>query len=198
MRKLILSMNVSLDGYVEGPDGAMDWIAYDDEEQWEALFDLLRPVDTIICGRGMYPGYASYWQATLSNADADKNALRYARLANDIDHIVVSTTLQEADIAGIAAHRTRIAQDPAVEIAQLKQQPGGNIVLWGGAATAASFIRLGLVDAYQLIVNPVVLGGGKSFFRELSDRLSLELKEARGLKPGSVLLRYEAKKEAWK
>ena len=163
-RKVILSMQMTLDGFVEGPDGKLDWITGGDEV-WNEMFNDLRSVDTFLLGRKMYPGYSDYWRSVLANPSADKNELEFARIAEKTPHIVFSKTLSKTDW-----ENTRIAKDVVKEIAHLKQQPGKDMMLWGGAAMASAFINPGLVDEYRITLAPIVLGGGKSLFSNLKQR----------------------------
>ncbi len=188
MRKVILSMQLTLDGFIEGPNGEMDWLIYDDDGQWKDLFEMLRSVDTFLLGRAMYPGYADYWRATLANPSAPKNEMEYARLAEKTSHIVFSRTLEKADWKNTRIARGNIQE----EISNLKQQPGKDMVVWGGASFASSLINQGLVDEYRLLVNPVLLGKGKSLFKDVSEKHQLNLVETKTFKSGIVVLRYRA------
>lgn len=193
MRKVILSMQISLDGFVEGPGGAMDWFANDDEDQWKHLFQLLGSVDTFLLGRGMYPDYAKYWRDCLTNTSASDNERNFARLAEETPHLVFSKTIDKADPIAIGWKNTRIIkEDLATEINKLKQQPGKDMMLWGGARMASGFIRQRLIDECRILVNPVLLGGGKSLFSDIGERQYLTLLETRKFKSGAVELYYKS------
>ena len=118
MRKVILAMQMSLDGFIEGPNGEMDWLV-GREEDWKEMFKDLESSDTHLLGRKMYPGYAAYWRSVLTNVSSPKDGLRYAKLADKSQHIVFSKTLTT-----VHWKNTRIAVDPLAEINQLKKQPG--------------------------------------------------------------------------
>src|SRR5688572_14895725 len=101
MRKIIAAMQMSLDGYIEGPDGELDWAMEEDEDAWNELFDMLKSVDAFILGRVMYPDYETYWRAVLKNPEgplplsgqkATKNEIAYAKLADKTPHYVLSKT----------------------------------------------------------------------------------------------------------
>ncbi|HWS19506.1 MAG TPA: dihydrofolate reductase family protein, partial [Nitrososphaera sp.] len=103
-RKIIAALQVSVDGFIEGPNGEMDWAMAEDEETWKDVFEMLSHMDTFILGRRMYPGYEQYWLAVLANPDsvlpfsgkvASKNEIAYARLADKTPHIVLSKTLDQ-------------------------------------------------------------------------------------------------------
>ena len=186
MRKVILRIQVSLDGFVEGPNGEMDWLAHDDDEYWQDLFELLESVDTFLLGRVTYPDYAAYWGAVLTNPDSSKNQVRYARIAERTPHLVFSRTLKKVN-----ANNTRIISgDLEGEVLDLKNQHGKDMVVWGGASLASAFVELGLVDEYQFALNPVVLGGGKALFKDVRRRRRLKLAGVRTLRSGVVLVRY--------
>jgi dihydrofolate reductase len=103
-RKIIAALQVSVDGFIEGPNGELDWVMAEDEETWRDIFEMLDHVDTVILGRKMYPGYEQYWFAVLADPSgilpfsgrvASKNEIVYARLAESMDHIVLSSTLDK-------------------------------------------------------------------------------------------------------
>lgn len=178
-------MQMSLDGFIEGPGGAMDWLTSGGED-WKEMFKDLESVDTHLLGRKMYPGYSAYWRSLLTDPSGPKDEVAYAKLADRTPHIVFSKTLNTVDW-----QNTRIAIDPVAEINRLRQEPGKDMVIWGGAEMAASFINLGLVDKYRIALNPTILGGGKPLFNNISERRKLKLIEARPLKSGTTVLWYE-------
>lgn len=183
MRKLILKMELSLDGYVEGPNGQMDWFGKDNGELWKEMFSYLDTVDTVVIGRGMFAGYADFWQSVLDDPKADPNNLAYARWAAKTPHIVFSKTLKETN----RENYTINSGDLKEEVLKLKQQPGKNIITWGGASFATSCIDLGIVDEYRFTINPVILAGGKSIFHNLTRQQSLQLISSKALPSGSVI-----------
>lgn len=187
MRKVILAMQVSLDGYVEGPNGEMDWMIFDDKEQWQSLFSTLKNVDTFLLGRVMYPDYEKYWSAVLEKPSSyQNNEVEYAQLAVKTPHLVFSNTLEKAEW-----DNTRIVRgDIKDEVLKLKQQPGKDIILLGGAKLASTFINLGLIDEFWLRVNQTIVGGGKQLFNNLHDRTNLKLESAAAFKSGVVELHY--------
>jgi dihydrofolate reductase len=106
MRKIIAALQVSVDGFIEGPNGELDWAKAEDEETWRDIFETLTHVDTFILGRAMYPGYEQYWLAVLANPNgplpfgggpATKNEIAYARLADKTTHIVLSRSLDKVE-----------------------------------------------------------------------------------------------------
>jgi dihydrofolate reductase len=193
MRKIIAALQVSVDGFIEGPNGELDWAMAEDEETWSDIFAMLTHVDTFILGRVMYPAYEQYWLAVLANPagvlpcsgkPASKNDIAYARLADNTPHIVVSRTLDK-----VAWKTTRIVRD-VEEIRQLQQQPGKDMPVVGGATLVSSLLNLGLIDELQLMVNPLILGGGKVLFKDVQERHALQLIRAKPLTSGKVSLTY--------
>jgi dihydrofolate reductase len=186
MRKVIVAMQVTLDGFIEGPNGELDWAMKEDEEVWRDHFDLMRTADTILLGRVMYPGFEKYWLSVPKNPSSTKNEIEYARLADKMQKIVFSKTLEKVEWK-----TTRIIQDHiAEEIRRVKQQPGKDMVLLGGAGLVSTFVNLGLIDEYHLIVNPLVLGGGKPLFKDIKESHKLKLSDTKIFKSGKVALHY--------
>jgi len=179
-------MQMTLDGFIEGPKGELDWATKEDEETWKDVFDLQKSADTLLLGRVMYPVFEKYWLAALSNPSSTKNEIEYARLADKMQKIVFSKSLKKVEWT-----TTRIIQDNiAEEIRRMKRQPGKDMVLLGGAGLASTFINLGLIDEYHLIVNPLILGGGKPLFQDVRERHTLKLIHTKTLKSGKVVLHY--------
>jgi dihydrofolate reductase len=184
MRKIIADLQMSVDGFIEGPNGELDWAMAEDEETWRDLFEMLTQVDTFILGRVMYPAYEQYWLALLANPTGSKNEIAYARHADKTPHIVLSKTLDK-----VAWKVTRIVRD-VEKIRKMKQQPGKDMLVVGGAILVSSLMNLGLIDELRLMVNPLILGGGKALFKDVKERHALKLVQAKPLKSGKVGLTY--------
>lgn len=192
-RKIIASLQISVDGFIEGPNGEMDWAMTEDEETWRDIFEMLTHIDTFILGREMYPNYEQYWLAVLADPDgilplsgrvASKNEIAYAHLADSRQHLVLSRTLDK-----VAWKTTRIVRD-VDDIRKLKQQPGKDMYAVGGAKLISSLMNQGLVDELRLLVNPLILGGGKALFKDVKGRHTLKLAGAKPLKSGKIALTY--------
>jgi dihydrofolate reductase len=192
-RKLIASLQISVDGFIEGPNGEMDWAMMEDEETWRDIFEMLTHIDTFILGREMYPNYEQYWLAVLADPDAilplsgrvaSKNEIAYAHLADSRQHLVLSRTLDK-----VAWKTTRIVRD-VDDIRKLKQEPGKDMYAVGGAKLISSLMNQGLVDELRLLVNPLILGGGKALFKAVKGRHTLKLAGAKPLKSGKIALTY--------
>ena len=175
-------MGVSLDGFVAGPDGEIDWSA-PDAELHRFHNEQTREIGAHLCGRGLYEVMV-YWETADQNPDAHEIELAFARIWQAIPKIVFSTTLE--DVTGNAR---LVRGGLADEVAELKAAPGKDIAV-GGAGLAAECARLNLIDEYRLFVTPVVLGGGTPFFPELADQLELELVETREFGGRVAYLRY--------
>lgn len=197
-RKIIAALQVSVDGFIEGPNGELDWAMAEDEEAWKEVFETLAHVDTFILGRKMYPGYEQYWLAVLANPDgilpfsgrpATKNEIAYARLADKTPHIVISRTLDK-----VVWKTTRIVRD-VEELRRLKREPGKDMYAVGGATLVSSLMNLGLIDELRLLVNPLILGGGKALFKDVKERHGLNLVSAKSLNSGRVSLTYITQSE---
>jgi dihydrofolate reductase len=180
MRKLILSMGVSLDGLVarRGRHGARGWgLPPDDPALKEHKLEWMRDIGLHLMGRNTYEEMAAFWPAS---DDA------YAAPMNEIPKVVFSRTLDRADWPD-----SRIARgDLAEEVAALKRLDGKDMLAWGGAAFAQSLSSLGLVDEYRLILQPVALGDGLPLFKDLTEPLRLELVDARTYDTGAALHVY--------
>ncbi len=188
-RKVILLMHVSLDGFTEGSDGALDWIVVDDEI-WDDVIQLQNGADAALFGRVNYQGFAGYWPTAASSPSSTKHEIEHATWLNESIKIVFSRTLKTTDWP-----RSRIvSENIAGEITTLKRQPGRNLLLFGGASIAREFMTSGLIDEYRLNVDPVILGAGKSLFDGISDRIDLKLLETKAFRSGVVGLHYEVRR----
>ena len=182
MRKVIYSMGVSLDGFIAGPKGNIDWSA-PDEELHRFHNEQTRELGGHFCGRRLYETMV-YWETADQNPSAGEIELEFARIWQELPKVVFSTTLEKVE------GNTRLAKDGvAAEVARLKEEPGKDLAV-GGAGLAASFAELGLIDEYRLFVSPVVLGGGTPFFPPLEQSVDLELVETRTFGSRVVYLRY--------
>jgi dihydrofolate reductase len=184
LRKLIFMMSVSLDGYIEGPDGELDWHLVD-EELHTHFNEELGAAGAFLDGRVMHELMAAFWPT----ADADPNStpamVEYARIWRDMPKIVYSRTLERADW-----NATVVREVVPDEVRALKAQPGGDLML-GGANLAATFMEHDLIDEYRLYVHPVVIGRGTPLFPISDRKVELRLAESRAFGNGVVLLRYQ-------
>jgi dihydrofolate reductase len=182
MRKLIYSFGVSLDGFIAGPGGEIDWSA-PDEELHRFHNQQARELGAHLCGRKLYEEML-YWETADENPSAPEHALEFARIWKDLPKVVFSKTLEKVE-----GNARLVREGVAEEVAELKEQPGKDLAV-GGAGLASILIELGLVDEYRLFVSPVVLGGGTPYFPALDERIDLELVETRTFGSRVVYVRY--------
>jgi dihydrofolate reductase len=179
MRKVILWNMITLDGFFEGPNkGQLDWFLFDDELE-RYIIDSQKSADTLLFGRVTYEGMAAYWPSAEG---------KIADSMNRVSKVVFSRTLERADW-----NNTRLVKENAPEeVLCLKQQPGGDIFVFGSADFASMLMEHGLVDEYRFGITPILLGSGTPFFKGSAHRFNLKLVEARTLKSGLVILHYSS------
>ncbi|MGH2811143.1 MAG: dihydrofolate reductase family protein [Actinomycetota bacterium] len=182
MRKLIYSMGVSLDGFIAGPGGEIDW-SPPDEELHRFHNEQVRELGAHLLGRRLYEEMV-YWETADESPSALDYELEFARIWKDTPKIVFSKTLEKVE-GNASLLRDGVAQ----EVARLKEQPGKDLAV-GGAGLASTLIKVGLVDEYRLFVSPVALGGGTPYFPALDERINLELVETRTFGSRVVYVRY--------
>jgi dihydrofolate reductase len=181
MRRLIYSMTVSLDGFIAGPDGAIDW-SVPDEELFRFHTQHVQEIDMQICGRRLYETMV-YWE-TAEESPLAAEEVEFAQIWKALPKVVFSTTLES--VVG----NTRLARDSVdEEVSRLKEQPGKDIAV-GGAGLARTCMELELIDEWRLFVSPVLLGAGTPYFPTLDERINLELVETRTFGSRVVYLRY--------
>jgi dihydrofolate reductase len=182
MRKLIYSMTMSLDGFIAGPDGNIDWSA-PDEELHRFHNDQVRELGAHLLGRRLYETMV-YWETADQDPSASEVTLDFARIWQALPKVVFSRTLDRVE------GKTRLATgDVADEVARMKEEPGGDLGV-GGAGLASELIERNLIDDYRVFVSPVVLGGGTPYFPALEKRIDLVLLETRTFGGGVEYLRY--------
>ncbi|MEV7443082.1 dihydrofolate reductase family protein [Streptomyces sp. NPDC091204] len=189
MRSVTYSMNVSLDGYVVGPDGGIDWTT-PDEEVFRFWIDDIRQVGVHLMGRRLYETML-YWETADQDPSLGDAEREWTSLWNPLPKVVFSTTL--STVQGNA----RLASGGlADEIERLRAEPGEGDIAIGGATLAAQAAASGLIDEYQAVVYPVLIGGGVPFFAHDERRVDLELVETRTFRSKAVYLRYRVARRA--
>ncbi len=180
MRSVILNMRMTLDGFVCGPNGELDWMFRmpTTPDQVERLTAFEREVDTTLLGRVAYEQQVRYWPSQTGEL---------ADLVNGREKVVFSRTLDHVEWSNARLAST----DPADEIARLKQAPGKNIFVSGGATLAQSLSRAGLIDEYIITIYPLALGAGKPLFKDLSAEIALTLISVTPFASGAVELHYK-------
>ena len=193
-RKMIAALQVSLDGFIQGPDGEKDWA-----DSWASALQLIPDVDMFVLGGRMYPDYGAYWESIEANPDRvppfqeqipTKSEVAYARLAATTPHIVLSTTLTSVSWPPTA----QVIRDVA-ELRILKSRPGKNMYVVGGATLVATLLNENLIDELRLIIHPIVLGKGQGLFSSVTRRLWLDLVQARANESGRVIVTYRRRAE---
>jgi dihydrofolate reductase len=184
MRKLKLSMQMTINGYVGGPNGENDWMTWNpDDEFMEFLNSNFDSSDTLLLGRKLADGFIKFWENTL-----DKNpGTPLAKKIVDIQKIVFTKTLDKS-----TWNNTTLAKGDLVEeITRLKKQPGKDIIVLGGAGFVSSLIKEGLIDEYHLIVNPTAMGNGMTIFNSLDRIQKFSPIQAKLYKGGKTVLSYK-------
>ncbi len=177
-------MSVSLDGFMSGPHGELDWHLVDDELHTH-FNEELATMGAFLEGRVTYELMGEFWPTADADPASTGPMVEFARIWRDMPKIVFSRTLERAD------WNTTVVRDVvADQVMELKAQPGGDLVL-GGADIAAAFMRHDLIDEYWLYVHPVVIGQGKPLFQATDTKINLQLAETRTFGNGVVLLRYQ-------
>lgn len=185
MRKLVLFMHLSLDGFAADLNHGLDFLTYNEELEQYAD-ELVKTVGSPVYGRTTYQLMEGYWPTVLKKPNVNKHALEHAQWVENVPKIVFSTTLTEA-----TWNNTRLIKDNvAEEVMKLKQQPGKDLVIFGSPGLATSLMNLGLIDEYRLTVHPIILGNGISMFTNNTAKSTLKLLDSKTLKSGVITLHY--------
>lgn len=185
-RRVILLMHVSLDGFVAGPNGEMNWMTIDDDIFQDAN-NLAKTADIALFGRRTYQMMESYWPSVLINSNSAQPELEHAQWMESVSKIVFSTTLEKVEWH----NTTLIKQNLAEEMVKLKQRPGRNMIIFGSPSLSHSFMEQGLIDEYRININPVILGGGVPLFKNIRDQVNLRLSRSKIFSSGVVGLLYK-------
>ncbi|MCM3001329.1 dihydrofolate reductase family protein [Paenibacillus cellulositrophicus] len=189
MRKLVLFLHSSLDGFVEGPNGEMDigWVSYDADLEKLAK-EILSTADTVIWGRGTYQMMHSYWPSVPSNPSASQHELDHAEWIEKTNKVVFSTTLEKVEWNNSRLVKNNVKE----EIMNLKQQPGRDMVILGSPRFAHYLMELDLIDEYKITVSPVLIGSGLPLFQGIKEKINLKLIENKTFDSGAIGLFYQA------
>jgi dihydrofolate reductase len=183
MRSVTFSMGVSLDGYISGPDGDINWTP-PDEQVFRSHIDEIRGVGTYLLGRRLYETML-YWETADPDPELEASRVEWAGLWKALPKVVFSTTL-----SAVQGNALLASGGPADEIERLRAEPREGDIAIGGATLAAEAGALDLIDEYRVRVYPVLVGGGIPFFPDRERRVKLELVENRTFNSGVVYLRY--------
>jgi dihydrofolate reductase len=186
MRKLVLFMHASLDGFVAGPNGEKDWIKVDD-----AIFEFAsqrtNESDTALYGRVTFEMMDAYWPTAADQPNASRHDIEHSTWYNTVDKVVLSNSLQGKSLK----NTTILSEHVAREIQQLKQAAGKEIIMFGSPSAAHSLMQDNLIDEFWIFVNPVVLGNGIPLFKGIPQRSNLRLLKSHAFACGVVCLHYK-------
>lgn len=183
MGKLIVSSWTSLDGYIAGPSGEMDWIL-GDEELGAYELDLVGHASTMIFGGKTYREFSAFWPNVRENPDANPFEKAFAALINPLPKVVFSRRLEEPLWDGTTIHR----EIHATEIRRLKESGDGHLLIYGSASIVAQLTRDRLIDEYHVLVHPLLLGSGLGYFPKSETRVPLKRIGCRPLQSGVSIL----------
>jgi dihydrofolate reductase len=185
MRKLVSFMHISLDGFTSNSKGQMDWILAD-EEMFEIAGEQTLKSDTALYGRGTYEIMEAYWPTAADLPNATKHDIEHSAWYKSVQKIVVSKTLKSSEIKSAKLFSENLRD----EIRKLKNEKGKEIVLFGSPTLTHSLMNENLIDEYWLFINPILLGQGNSFFKNLSHEIKLKLLMSKTFVSGVVCLHY--------
>lgn len=186
MRHLIFFMHTSIDGFVAGVNGEMDWIKFDD-----AMFDFVATMtdkaDTALYGRVTYEMMQGYWPTAGQQSNASKHDIEHSTWYNNVSKLVLSRTMQETGLENTIIISNQLSEN----INKIKQQDGQNILIFGSPGASQSLLNEDLVDEFWLFVNPVILGQGMPLFKNVTSTTDLKLVESKTFECGVIALHYE-------
>jgi dihydrofolate reductase len=183
MRKIILNLAITLDGFIEGPNAEMDWLVRDEESDFgDILNEILNDKDVIFYGRVSY----DKWGNSQPDENASQKIKDAYKLMNSKQKFVFSKTKKDDNTNAVF-----INSNIKERVLEIKEQRGKNIWLYGGANLAITFLNLDLIDEYRLVVHPVILGKGKPLFQNIEDRHKLILLDTKSYKSGIIMLTYQ-------
>jgi len=185
MRKIISFMHISLDGFVAGPNGEMDWIKVD-EEIFDYVGKRISDGDTSLYGRVTYQMMENYWPTAADKPKASRHDIEHSKWYKNVHKVVLSHTMKDAGLT----NTTIINDNLSDAINKIKQQAGKEILLFGSPTATHSLIQLNLIDGYWLFVNPIILGWGIPLFVDIKDKIKLKLLTTRPFTCGVTELNY--------
>lgn len=185
MRKLKLQVQITIDGYIAGPNGEMDWIEWNwDDEIKQYVNNITQPVESIILGRKLAEGFIPHWANVAANPD-DPEFLS-GKKYTDTHKVVFTKTLNKSKWDNTVLATGKIVD----EVHKLKNQGSGDIIAYGGSTFASSLIKHGLIDEFHLFINPVAIGNGMAIFKERESKQDFVLETSHAFPCGIVLVKY--------
>ena len=177
-------MQLSIDGFVAGPNSEMDWRVWNwDSDLLQYVKELTDPVDTILLGRVLAQGFIPHWAAAAAKPESED----FERKMHETHKVVFSKTLESNEWSNTDLAKGNLAE----EIASLKSMPGKDIIVYGGGNFVSNLVKNGLIDDYHFFINPTILGSGMPIFQEVADKSSLKLVHAKSFECGIVVLCYQ-------
>jgi dihydrofolate reductase len=170
MRKLISFVHISLDGFIAGPKGEMDWMQHN-SELFKNIDQRIQKTDTALYGRNTYQMMEEYWPNAGKNPQASTHEINHSHWYAKADKIIVSNTLKEVGLTNTTIIRNNLSE----KIKEIKQQEGSEILVFGSPSVTHALIKEKLIDGYWLFVNPVILGKGIPLFIDIQERIKLKL-----------------------
>ena len=191
MRKLIVSMNLTIDGYLSGPDCELDWhFECWTKQMGDTLCSELAKADTILLGRVTYTAMSEYWTLKAADPSCRGEDFAFANMMNSYSKIVFSKTIHST-----TWNNTKLMHGNLLyELKKMKQEQGKNIIVYGSSLLVDSLVKYELVDEYQLWLHPVVLGKGKRLFKKFNQPLNLHIVKTEQFNSGVLLVHYEIQK----
>ena len=182
-------MHISLDGFVAGPNGEMNWINVD-EEIFDHVGERISETDTALYGRVTYEMMQNYWPTAGDEPGASKHDIEHSKWYNKAHKLVLSKTMKDAALT----NTTIISDNLSNEINEIKQGAGSEILVFGSPTATHSLIQQNLIDGYWLFVNPIILGRGIPLFVDIKDKIKLNLLTTRQFTCGVTELSYAVEK----
>ncbi len=190
MRKIISFMHISLDGFVAGLNGELDWVKVD-EEIFDYVGTRISKGDTALYGRVTYQMMEDYWPGAGDKPSATKHDIEHSKWYSKVHKIVLSKTMNPDSYRDARLTNTEIISDNISDrINEIRQQAGEDILLFGSPTATHSLIQLNLIDGYWLFVNPIILGQGIPLFTDINDKIKLKLLNTQQFTSGVTELNY--------
>lgn len=189
MKRIISFMHVSLDGFVAGPNGEMDWIKVD-EEIFDHVGKRISESDTALYGRVTYRMMENYWPTAGDLPDASRHDIEHSKWYNKVHKVILSKTMKGA----APANATIVSDNLPDNLHEVKQRADSEILLFGSPTSTHALMQLNLIDGYWLFVNPIILGEGIPLFAGIGDKIKLNLLTTRQFTCGVTELNYTVEK----
>jgi len=186
MKRLILLLHTSLDGFVAGPNGDMSWIKVD-EELFGFVGNITDQADTALYGRVTYQIMENYWPTAGDQPYASKHDIQHSHWYKSVEKVVISNSMKGSNIPKVQI----INNDIVGQIQRLKQQSGNNILMIGSPTASHSLMQNNLIDEYWIFINPILIGSGLLSFENIKDKVNLKLTKTKVFSSGVVGLHYE-------